>query len=166
MVDRLEAESLDLLILGEGFTEAEYTKRDAFVLMGCDAPRYAETPQRFASWFLLRKGRWATDFASRYLAHARDPRILTDAANTTGRPNHPGFVDHRHDQSIFSLLTKILEVPVIPTPFVAEGLAARGEQVLNHTRTHHSPGRVVQHLLGEGVLRVEDLPRVARPSVP
>jgi hypothetical protein len=33
-----------------------------------------------------------------------DPRILTDLPNTQGKPNYPEFLDHRHDQSVMSLM--------------------------------------------------------------
>jgi hypothetical protein len=31
---------------------------------------------------------------------------VQDMDNTLGQPNYPEFYDHRHDQAIFSLLTK------------------------------------------------------------
>lgn len=159
MLELMADRALDLLVLGEGFRESQYTKRDAFVLMDCDSPEYAASAQRFASFFLLRKGPWASHFVERYLDCARDPRILTDRANELGLPDHPDFVDHRHDQSIFSLLTKKLGVEVPATGFVAEGLSEPAGQILNHTRTHFSPGQIVQFLLSRRLVGLDDLDR-------
>ena len=45
-------------------------------------------------------------FLSEYLYYAQDKRIITDDPNELGVSNYEGFRDHRHDQSILSLLTK------------------------------------------------------------
>lgn len=147
MLDLMEREGLELLVLDQGYRESEFTKRDAFVLMDCDRPRYAGSPQRFASYFMLRKGAWSTLFADSFLRYARDHRILTDRPNTQGLPNYPDFRDHRHDQSIFSLLTKVHGVEVSPVKFFAQGLPDPGSQVINHTRLQVPPGRIVHYLL-------------------
>jgi hypothetical protein len=39
-----------------------------------------------------------------WLAYASDPRLITDTDNTLGKQNLPRFREHRHDQSIRSLL--------------------------------------------------------------
>ncbi len=36
----------------------------------------------------------------------KDERLSTDSNNQCGLPNYEGFREHRHDQSIFILLTK------------------------------------------------------------
>lgn len=161
MLELLEGHGLDLLILGEGFVEAQYTKRDAFSLMGADRTQWVRSAQRFASGFMLRKSAWADNFITRYLTNAEDERILTDRPNTCGLPNYPGFVAHRHDQSIFSLLSKLEQVPVVASGLMAEGLPGRGAQIINHTRGHHSPREVIGSLLIQGVISVEELNSMA-----
>jgi hypothetical protein len=149
LADRSEA---GVLILGEGFRESQYTKRDAFILMNCDSAAYVATPQRFASVFALRRCDTTLGFIAEYLAYARDPRILTDAPNAMGLPDYPNFIAHRHDQ-----LTKRYEIDVPTNDLVVEGLEQRSNAVIAHTRTHVSPGRIVQQLLGRGILRPDDL---------
>lgn len=34
----------------------------------------------------------------------RNPAALTDAPNELGKPNHPNFVDHRHNQALVTRL--------------------------------------------------------------
>lgn len=82
----------------------QFTKRDAFVLMGMDDPKYTDSDQRMASVFVCKKTPFSLAFVEEWLAYAKDPRILTDLPNTQGLPNYPEFKDHRHDQSIMSLL--------------------------------------------------------------
>ncbi|MEM7635776.1 MAG: hypothetical protein AAF299_14520 [Pseudomonadota bacterium] len=158
MISALERHSLDLLILGEGFSEAQYTKRDAFVLMDADTKPFTQTPQRFASSFMLRKSGWAVDFMKRYLICAEDRRILTDEDNVCGLPDYPDFIAHRHDQSIFSLLSKQEGVPVVVKDMIVEGLPDRAEQIINHTRSRMAPIDIIRDLMAQGVLSPNDLP--------
>ena len=157
MLEAMARENLDLLILGEGFRETYFTKRDAFVLMDVDREGFLATPQRFASCFFLRRSAWSDRFSRQYLEFAQDPRILTDQPNTCGRPNYPGFRAHRHDQSIFSLLSKLHEVQVLEQRWLAEGMPETGEQLINHTRVRVSPANIVRHLIAQGVLEFGDL---------
>lgn len=83
----------------------QFTKRDTFVLMGLDTPEYTDSDQRMASVFVCRKTPFAKAFLEEWLHYACDPRIITDLPNTQGKPNYPEFRDHRHDQSIMSLLS-------------------------------------------------------------
>jgi len=86
--------------------EKRWTKRDAFVLLGCDEPRYTESPMRQGGFSLWRVCRKALEFSEACLEACQDERILTDLPNQMGEPNYPGFVHHRHDQSVSSLLGK------------------------------------------------------------
>lgn len=88
------------------YIEKKWTKRDAFLLMGCDSPKYSETKQRMASFSLWKKTQFSVDFVNEWLTLSQDERLITDLGNTLGQENYNGFVEHRHDQSIFSLLTK------------------------------------------------------------
>ena len=92
--------------LGENLLEKTWTKRDAYILLGCDEPKYADSPQMVGGLHLWRKSKFATDFADEWLRYAQNERAITDMPNQLGKPNHPEFVEHRHDQSIFSLLVK------------------------------------------------------------
>lgn len=89
---------------GECGMNKEYCKRDAFVLMGLDEERYTNSSQRTASIFLCKKTDFSISFLETWINYCTDPRILTDLPNTQGKPNYPEFRDHRHDQSVMSLL--------------------------------------------------------------
>jgi len=141
----------DVLLLSEGFREADYTKRDAFVLLGCDGPRWWDTPQRFASVVVVRSSPTARRLVEDWLRACEDPRVLTDAPNEMGEANLPGFVAHRHDQSVLSLLSKRAGIEVPDNDLVRLGLND-GEHVLNHPRTAVAPEQVVDHLHGRGWL--------------
>ena len=86
--------------------EKHWTKRDCLKLMECDYEAISESKQRLASFSFWKKTPLTLQFVSDWLTYAMDERILTDLDNTLGHANYVGFVEHRHDQSIFSLLSK------------------------------------------------------------
>jgi hypothetical protein len=81
-----------------------WTKRDCFILMDCDESKYWEGPQidSFCQVYIKTKENIA--FLKEYLTYLVDPRIVTDDPNVCGQPNFNEFVDHRHDQSVLSLM--------------------------------------------------------------
>lgn len=89
----------------KGLIEKDYTKRDAFILMGLDEEKYTETSQREATYIWIIKNEFTTKLISEYLEYAQNENIITDLPNTMGE-NYSTFKDHRHDQSIWSLLCK------------------------------------------------------------
>lgn len=93
----------------KGLIEKDYTKRDAFVLMDLDEPKYTDSSQREATYIWLIKNEFTVKLINEYLEYAQNQNIITDLPNTTG-DNYPTFKDHRHDQSIWSLLCKKYDV--------------------------------------------------------
>ena len=98
-----------LMCQGTGYLERQYTKRDAFVYMGLYTPEYSDTEQRAGTVALI-KCEKAVKLVDEWLGYACDARIITDMPNVCGKQNYRGFIEHRHDQSIFSLLTKKYQV--------------------------------------------------------
>lgn len=93
-----------------------WTKRDCFVRMGCDAERLWTAPQIQASFSLWQKNEASLDFVRQWLGYCCDPAILTDAPNVSGRPDLPGFVEHRRDQSVLTNLALLREVRAFGSP--------------------------------------------------
>lgn len=105
-----------LLFANHNFLNAQFTKRDCFVEMGCDDERYWYGLQCDAAFMLFRKTKFTLHFVNRWLRYCENERILTDAANESGKPNLPGFVDHRHDQSVISLLAEKYHINLYRKP--------------------------------------------------
>ena len=82
-----------------------WTKRDAFVLTSSDRQEYWKANVVIAGYQVYRNGERARGFVNEWLAYCLDRRILTDDANTCGLPNREGFVAHRHDQSVLSIIS-------------------------------------------------------------
>ena len=97
-------DKIDIMSFFLPYTEKHWTKRDAFLLMNCDTPKYTESKQKLATFILMKNTNFTRSFMSEWLRYAQDKRIVTDQPNVLGKPNYPHFQENRHDQSIFSLL--------------------------------------------------------------
>lgn len=99
-----------------GRLNRHWTKRDCFVLMGCDEPDYLDTEQSMSGVIIIRKNPFVMDLVSQWLEYTADVRIVSDLPNTCGLPDYPGFVEHRHDQSILSNLRIRYGIPSYTDP--------------------------------------------------
>jgi hypothetical protein len=111
LVDKIMQEKSGVLSFElKGLIEKEYTKRDTFILMNQDLPEYTDTSQREATFIWLIKNDFTINLISEYLNYAQNESIITDI-NSKIAENYSGFKDHRHDQSIWSLLCKKYKIP-------------------------------------------------------
>lgn len=108
LIDCMEQEETPLMIfsLEQERIEKGNTKRDAFVLTGCDEARYTDTPQSIGGYFVCKKAPEVKAYLDEVLHYAQDIRIISDKPNVMGLPNYAEFADHRHDQSVISLMSK------------------------------------------------------------
>jgi hypothetical protein len=106
LIHHLKNNNKKILCFSLPLIEKQWTKRDAFILMDCDEERYSETTQRMATFLLLQKSKESIDFVEKYVKYCSDSRILSDDKNVLGKENHSEFIEHRHDQSVLSLLSK------------------------------------------------------------
>lgn len=83
-------------------SNGQWTKRDCFVLMDCDSPKYWDHCQIQATYSIWESNPAVIKFVTEWLSWSQDPRILTDQDNEMGLPNRPGFTEHRHDQSVLT----------------------------------------------------------------
>ena len=108
LIDCMEHEKVPLMIfsLEQERIEKGNTKRDAFVLTGCDEAKYTDTPQSIGGYFVCKKAPEVQAYLDEVLQYAQDMRIISDKPNVMGLPNYEEFTDHRHDQSVISLISK------------------------------------------------------------
>lgn len=122
-IDRNLQPAIDLCCQNGGFLPGvmiphhgqnkKWTKRDCFVLMDCDEERFWTHPQVQATYSLWQNNRNVIRFVEEWLQWCCDPRILTDQDNQAGQPNHEGFVEHRHDQSVLTNLVIKHQIPCV-----------------------------------------------------
>ena len=108
LIDCIKKKKTSVMIfaLEQGRVEKGNTKRDAFVLTGCDTPQYTDTPQSIGGYFVCKKAPEVEAYLDEVLRYAQDIRIISDNPNVMGLPNYKEFTDHRHDQSVISLMSK------------------------------------------------------------
>jgi hypothetical protein len=98
------------------FPMAEWTKRDAFVLLGADTSALHAQQQLMSGVQIYRNNPATRDFLQEVIGAMGDARVLTDIPNTQGLDNLPGFHEHRHDQSILSIVAWRHKLPHFPDP--------------------------------------------------
>jgi hypothetical protein len=85
-----------------GLNEKTWTKMD--VLTRLNATEFADTPQIFSTAIIIRKCAKSVEIMNEWYKTCSEYSMITDAPSTV--PNHPSFRDHRHDQSVLSILLK------------------------------------------------------------
>lgn len=84
-------------------TNSQYTKGDCFALMNCDKEIYYNSRPVQASFQIYRNVESSRRFVTEWLAYCQNANIITDYQNIW-QNNKKDFIDHRHDQSVLSLL--------------------------------------------------------------
>ena len=134
------AEGRDIVLFNNHFaewTQAMYTKRDCLVLLDADRPEDWQRRQLDAAFQLYRAGPRAREFLTELREAMRDPRVLTDNVNSCGKPNLPGFRDHRHDQSVLTIMAARhgIETFRSPSADMSEGdMASAYPKIFHHHR--------------------------------
>lgn len=93
-----------------------WTKRDCMVLLDADRPEVYRLQQAMAGIQIYRNCRQSREFVREVLHSAADPRVITDMPNTQGRENLQGFQEHRHDQSVLTIVAWRHKLPRFPDP--------------------------------------------------
>ena len=144
-------------------TNKEWTKRDCFVLMNCDSEAYWNAEQVRSNFQLYMKNEKNRKFLEEWMHYCKIPEIITDLPNTCGLNNFPEFKDHRHDQSVLSLLAVKYGIELfrdpsqrgdcmkmekfreptdfLPIPYKAPMLNSCYNTLLNHHHQSHKPKR-------------------------
>ena len=80
--------------------------------MNCDEPRYHQAQQVAGGFQLYRHCPETFEFLSTWLDYCCQAQLLTDAPDPPGMESYPEFKDHRHDQSIVSLMATRAGLPI------------------------------------------------------
>ncbi len=102
--DRVNGGLMPGVLIPEFGPTAWWTRRDTFIGMDCDGPRYHQLPQVQATFCLFRRGERSRAFVQRWWEAARQIALIGEGEDAPNAPNLPGFLGHRHDQSILTLL--------------------------------------------------------------
>jgi hypothetical protein len=94
---------------------SKWTKGDCFYSVNGKDNLYnfSDTNQLQATYIFFRKCQSAIDFVSKWLELCTNENCITDIPNVYAQ-NMTDFIDHRHDQSVFSLLCYNNDIMYIP----------------------------------------------------
>jgi len=87
-----------------GLFEKEYTKRDTFKIMNLDESKYTDSSQREATYIWILKNNFTINLIDEFYEYCQNEHAITDLPSIN--LNYKEFKEHRHDQSIWSLLCK------------------------------------------------------------
>ena len=92
-----------------------WTKFDCFEIMKCNTEEYINGNQIDGSYVLVQKNKFSVEFFNEYLTWCETGTIITDEPSILGK-DYPAFRQHRHDQSILSLMAIKYKLPISREP--------------------------------------------------
>jgi len=90
--------------VNRGYNHGQWTKRDTFVLMNCDSPKYYNHVQLEAGVIGLKNNNFNRELIQEWFHYTKNKNILTETPNISNLPNVNNFIEHRYDQSILTNL--------------------------------------------------------------
>jgi hypothetical protein len=100
------------LLLGGGYPQKDWTKRDCFYYMDADKPKFTDVVQLEAGVQFWKKTDLSMKVLEEQIKFSQDYRISTDSPNECGYPNYPNYQKHQSDQSILTNLFVKYDLPV------------------------------------------------------
>ena len=100
----LKKNKFDILCTTTNFIEKDWNKKDLFIYLQLDNKKYTETEQLQAGIIILKKTNKIVNFINDWYYISCIYNLIDDSPSI--EKNYSSFKEHRHDQSIFSLLCK------------------------------------------------------------
>ncbi|WP_144605198.1 hypothetical protein [Algoriphagus algorifonticola] len=85
------------------YVEKAFTKQLVFQELNCESSQFQDSFQRLAGFILIKKSDLSVKLIEEWLSYSQNLIYIDDSHPSQGIDC---FVEHRHDQSIFSLLVK------------------------------------------------------------
>jgi hypothetical protein len=134
--ERLENAKSNVLCFNIAQIEKDWNKRDCFVSLNCDFPEYTDTKQIMSTFLLCKKNDFAYHIINEWQRLVSDFHMVSDEFLSPSKtPNYPSFKEHRHDQSLLSLVCKKNSVSMMEDITEWGDPHLRGTpQIVAHTR--------------------------------
>lgn len=115
LIKCMEKHEDDIISFSLPFIEKQWTKKEIFCFFDCVGDKeISETCQRIATFIVLKKTERTVRIMKRYLEAAESSDLITDKLDSNIQESD--FIENRHDQSIFSVLAKLENIPVYKDP--------------------------------------------------
>ncbi|HFF9301621.1 TPA: hypothetical protein ACGFCK_002128 [Clostridium perfringens] len=103
LINSLEKTKQDIMVFDLPLIEKQWTQKTTFKLMDCDNEKYMNSNQILATYILIKVSDESKIFMGDYLTFCENINCLIESDLYK---NQNEFINHRHDQSILSLLCK------------------------------------------------------------
>lgn len=103
LVEALENSNQDIFITELPLIEYQWTKRECFLKLDCYKDEFVYSNQLQATFLLIKRTNFSINFAKEYYELCSDYSLINDDFDP--KINND-LIDHRHDQSVLSLLAK------------------------------------------------------------
>ncbi|MEH7249334.1 hypothetical protein V7114_21460, partial [Neobacillus niacini] len=103
LIEALKGTKQDIFLSEIPLLEYQWTKRECFEKLGCLDERYLYSNQVQSGYILIKKSQNSVNFFKEYLTVCCDYIMVNDEKNMNINKE---LIDHRHDQSVLSLLSK------------------------------------------------------------
>tara|TARA_B100001250_G_scaffold411112_1_gene439010 strand:+ start:3261 stop:4565 length:1305 start_codon:yes stop_codon:yes gene_type:complete len=94
--------------------EKYFTKKSVFEYLNVCHESYYETQQAYGGILLVKKNQFTINIIEQWLQFCLNPLLFSDNNNKYNQ--HKEFIEHKHCQSIFSLLLKKNNIKTFPLP--------------------------------------------------
>ncbi|MGI4776075.1 MAG: hypothetical protein ACRYE9_04055 [Janthinobacterium lividum] len=128
----------DIIAFYTTHSNRPYVKRDLLRTMNMDNKEIRDLIQIQATFIALKNNKNTRHIVSEWLELCKNEKILTDSPSMD---EYPDFIDHRHDQAIFSLLSLKYENNFTILPFVEP--QGSGSYFNHHRRRDKSEGSLI-----------------------
>jgi hypothetical protein len=122
LIDSLEKGKQDIMSFQTYYPEKQWTKKFLFEQMGCCEEEYLESNQLMSTICLIKNSEFSRKFFSDFILYASKYENICDAKKDEIQDKN--FIEHRHDQSVYSLLCKKSKLEPFRAPFVFGELGA------------------------------------------
>lgn len=115
LIDGMKQNDDDIISFAIPFLERQWTKKEIFRYFKCENnANITDTCQRIATFIVMKKTARTLAFIEKYLAVSQYSNLITDDLDSAIQDD--GFIENRHDQSIFSVLAKLEGLPIYKDP--------------------------------------------------
>lgn len=105
LIEELNKHDQDIMGFELPLIESQWTKKELFINMKCDDIKYYNSNHMMGGYHLIKKSDLSMKFYKELLEYSCNEMNITDQYDLNIKKEND-FIDHRHDQSIFSLLYK------------------------------------------------------------
>lgn len=136
ILPRLDLTANKILVFNLAQIEKDWTKRDCFIELKCDTPEFTDSKQIMSTFFLCRKSNFCIDFVNQWYKTCSNFHMVADEfISPSKNKNYDSFKEHRHDQSILSLVSKLSKIDYMEdiTEW-GDPIKRKTPQIVKHTR--------------------------------